>query len=118
MNTRALGALGEDAACAHLAANGYAILARNLRLGRGELDIVARKGDVTVFVEVKSRRNARCGAPAEAVTPLKRRRILDAAACYAAQNGLWETKLRFDVIELLDGDVRHIESAFDASDFV
>ncbi len=118
MNARAVGARAEDAACAYLAADGYAILARNLRLGRGELDIVARKGDITAFVEVKYRRDARFGMPAEAVTPLKMRRILDAATCYAAQNGLLETKLRFDVIELLDGKIRHIEGAFTASDCV
>ena len=98
MNARAVGARAEDAACAFLEANGYAILGRNLRL------------------EVKYRRGARFGTPAEAVTPLKMRRILDAATCYAAQNGLLETKLRFDVIELFDGKIRHIEGAFDQSD--
>ena len=116
MNARAVGARAEDAACAFLEANGYAILGRNLRLGHGELDIGARRDGVTAFVEVKYRRGARFGTPAEAVTPLKMRRILDAATCYAAQNGLLETKLRFDVIELFDGKIRHIEGAFDQSD--
>lgn len=116
MNTRAVGARAEDAACTYLASNGYEILGRNLRLGRGELDIVARRGGVTAFIEVKCRRSARFGTPAEAVTPAKRRRILDAALCYAAQEGLMEAPLRFDVVEVTAGGVRHIQGAFDASE--
>ena len=88
MNARAVGARAEDAACAFLRDRGYEILARNLRLGHGELDIVARRDGVTAFVEVKYRRDGRFGTPAEAVTPLKMRRILDAATCYAAEHGL------------------------------
>ena len=118
MNARAIGAQAEDAACAYLAAHGYVILARNLRLGHGELDIVAQKDGVTAFVEVKYRSGKRFGLPAEAVTPLKMRRILDAATCYATQNCLLEAKLRFDVIELFAGKIRHIEGAFDASDCI
>ena len=115
MNTRYVGARAEDAACAFLEAKGYGILGRNLRLGRGELDIVARKDGVTAFIEVKYRRSGRFGTPAEAVTPLKMRRMLDAATCYAAQHGLLETPLRFDIIELSAGNIRHIEGAFDES---
>ena len=118
MNARAVGARAEDAACAFLRDRGYEILARNLRLGHGELDIVARRGDVTAFVEVKYRRDGRFGTPAEAVTPLKMRRILDAATCYAAEHDLLETPLRFDIVELSAGNIRHIEGAFDASGFV
>ena len=118
MNARAVGARAEDAACAFLQDRGYEILARNLRLGHGELDIVARRDGVTAFVEVKYRRDGRFGTPAEAVTPLKMRRILDAAACYAAEHGLLESPLRFDVIELFAGKIRHIEGAFDEGGFI
>ena len=115
MNARAVGARAEDAACAFLRDRGYEILARNLRLGHGELDIVARRDGVTAFVEVKYRRDSRFGTPAEAVTPLKMRRIVSAASCYAAEHGLLETPLRFDVVELSAGNIRHIEGAFDES---
>lgn len=118
MNARESGARAEDAACEYLAAHGYEIAARNLRLGRGELDIVARRDGVTAFVEVKYRTGARFGAPAEAVTPAKRRRILDAALCYAAQAGLLDAPLRFDVIEVTPGAIRHIPGAFDATGLV
>ena len=118
MNARAVGARAEDAACAYLREKGYEILDRNLRLGHGELDIVARRDGVTAFVEVKYRRDARFGTPAEAVTPQKMRRVIDAATCYAAEHGLLETPLRFDVVELSAGNIRHIEGAFDASGWV
>ena len=118
MNARAVGARAEDAACAYLREKGYEILDRNLRLGHGELDIVARRDGVTAFVEVKYRRDGRFGTPAEAVTPLKMRRILDAATCYAAEHGLLESPLRFDVIELCAGKIRHIEGAFDEGGFI
>ena len=104
MNARAVGARAEDAACAYLQKKGY--------------EIVARRGDVTAFVEVKYRRDSRFGTPAEAVTPLKMRRILSAATCYAAEHDLLETPLRFDIVELSAGNIRHIEGAFDASGFV
>ena len=76
---------------------------------------VARRDGVTAFVEVKYRRDARFGTPAEAVTPQKMRRVIDAATCYAAEHGLLETPLRFDVVELSAGNIRHIEGAFDES---
>ena len=91
MIARAVGPLAEAAACAVLRVRGYEVLARNLRLGHGELDIVARRDGVTAFVEVKYRRDGRFGTPAEAVTPLKMRRILDAATWYAAEHGLLES---------------------------
>ena len=116
MNLRRVGAQAEEAACAFLQAAGYTIVARNVRAGHGEVDIVARKADVTAFVEVKYRRSERFGSPAEAVTPLKRRRIIDAATCYAAAQGLLESKLRFDIIELDGKKIRHIQGAFDASE--
>ena len=115
MNRREIGSKAESIACQHLKANGWAIVDRNVRLGCGEIDIVARRADVTAFVEVKSRSSDRFGTPAEAVTPSKKRRILDAAIRYAQRNGILDEKLRFDIVELADGKIRHIEGAFDAS---
>ncbi len=113
MNRRAAGARAEEMACAYLIGDGYEILARNVRLGRGEIDIVAQKGDVVAFVEVKARSTARFGTPAEAVTREKMRRIISAATAYAAAHDLFDWRLRFDVVELAAGKIRHIESAFD-----
>lgn len=114
------GARGEQLACAHLAARGFAILERNFRTRFGEIDIVARDGPVTVFVEVKERSGATHGGGLDAVTPAKRRRVVLAARLYAMRHGLSETPLRFDVVTI-DGDptqrpaVHHCPGAFDVT---
>src|SRR5918998_1739405 len=69
------GKMGEDLACAELTRRGYAILARRYRTRFGEIDIVARDGATTVFVEVKARAGDQFGGAAEAVTPWKQRRL-------------------------------------------
>ncbi len=94
----ALGQLGEDLACRELRRRGYAILARRYRTRIGELDIVARDGETVVFVEVKARATDRCGAPAEAVTPAKQRKLALMAADYLARRRLGDTPCRFDVV--------------------
>lgn len=97
---RARGRAGEDAAVEALAARGYRVLVRNMRLGRGEIDLVCEhEGDV-VFVEVKARRGAAFGAPAEAVTLRKQRTLLALGARYLARTGRAERTCRFDVVEV------------------
>jgi len=71
-----LGLHGEDLACAELRRRGYAILERRYRTRHGEIDIVAREGEVVVFVEVKTRAGDRFGDGAAAVTGWKQRRIV------------------------------------------
>ena len=116
MNRRAYGNAGEDAACAYLMRRGWTILDRNVRRGRGEIDIVARKRDAVAFVEVKRRSGLGYGRPAEAVNREKQLLIAHAAALYMQENGLSDSKIRFDVIEILPGEIQHIEGAFDATD--
>jgi putative endonuclease len=112
------GAEGETLACRHLQDQGYRILARNFRCRSGEIDVVAREGDVTVFVEVKDRRGRSHGEGHESVTFGKRRRVVRAARLYAASNGLSESPIRFDVVSIerdSAGDrIRHDRGAFDA----
>ncbi|HET8646535.1 MAG TPA: YraN family protein, partial [Vicinamibacteria bacterium] len=108
---------GEDLACRHLADSGFAIVQRNFRCRSGEVDVIAREGDTTVFVEVKERRGTSHGQGHESVTFGKRRRLIRAARLYAAVHGLDEQPLRFDVVSI-DWDeqgprVRHDRGAFD-----
>jgi putative endonuclease len=114
-----LGVVGENLACAELERRGYAILARRYRHRGGEIDIVAREGRTTVFVEVKTRDGAAFGSGADAVTWTKRRRITACAVDYLARHGLADTPCRFDVVTIdLAGPHPVIEvycSAFDAS---
>jgi putative endonuclease len=98
------GKTGEDLACAELRRRGYAILARRYRTRHGELDIVARDGATVVFVEVKARATMRFGAPSEAVTPWKQRRIQAMAADYLLRCRLTRLPCRFDVVTVLEPD--------------
>lgn len=113
-----LGAAAEELACEHLRSRGYEIVARNFRCRVGEIDIVARLGATTVFVEVKERTDAGRGAGFEAVTAAKRARVIGAAQLFASKKGLSEGLLRFDVISVGRADsrptVRHDVGAFDA----
>ena len=116
MNKRAVGNLGEDAACDALRREGCEILARNFRRPTGEIDVVARDRKTVVFVEVKKRSSTRYGSPAEAVNEAKRRRIMRTAALYLAENRLDDAPVRFDIVEVLPGELRHLRAAFDATD--
>jgi putative endonuclease len=95
-----LGESGEDLACRELRRRGYAIVDRRYRTRRGEIDIVARDGEVIVFVEVKTRIGDRFGAAAFAVTAWKQRRIAQIAADYLARHGLYDHPCRFDVVAI------------------
>jgi putative endonuclease len=93
------GRRGEDAAAKYLAEQGYAVRHRNWRCRSGELDIVAEKDGVLVFVEVRARRAAsRYGTAAESVDARKQRQLHGVAQVYLAANGLEGRLLRFDVI--------------------
>ncbi len=91
---------------------GYELLSRNWRCREGEIDIVARRGDVVVFCEVKTRSTTRFGTPAEAVTHSKRQRLRRLALSYLAAEPVRAPRLRFDVAGVLDGRIEVIENAF------
>ena len=98
MERQAFGKTGEDQAVAELERLGYAILDRRYRTRHGEIDIVARDASATVFVEVKARATAEFGSAAEAVTPLKQRRLQAMALDYLARHRLLDRPCRFDVV--------------------
>jgi putative endonuclease len=100
MQRQAFGKTGEDLAVEELERRGYAILARRYRTRHGEIDIVARDGGTTVFVEVKARATAACGTAAEAVTRAKQRRLVSMAVDYLARNRLAGQPCRFDVVAI------------------
>jgi len=115
-----LGREGEVRAAELLARAGYAIVARNVRAGGVELDLVAARGDLAVFVEVKTRRGRRHGAPAEAVDARKRGRLVRGAAAWLAAQPRRYGRARFDLVTCeVDGDawrLEHWPAAFDAGD--
>lgn len=95
-----LGRAGEDAAIQALRARGYRIINRNVRLRRGELDVIAEAAGDLVFVEVKCRRSRLYGTPAEGVGPRKQHALARLAAGYMARRGLGDRACRFDVVEV------------------
>ncbi|MCY4257699.1 MAG: YraN family protein [bacterium] len=108
-----LGRWGEDRAMRWYSRQGYVVLERNWRCGRGELDLICKRGSLVVFCEVKTRSSALYGTPAEAVGADKQRRIRKLAAQWLAQQsqkGSWRT--RFDVAEVMGGRIHVIEAAF------
>lgn len=114
---RELGDLGEDLAAAWYRAAGYDVLDRNWRRREGELDLVVHRDRVLVFCEVKTRRDDGFGAPAEAVTHEKRRRVRALAAAWLAEHKPIVREVRFDVASVAPGAdgtlrVEVIESAF------
>ena len=118
---RALGAEGEDRAAAWLTAQGWRVLARNVRADRVELDLVALRGRELAFIEVKTRRSQSAGAPEESVDARKRARLVRGAGAWLASHGRPGWRARFDVIACECGHtgewtIRHLEGAFDASD--
>jgi putative endonuclease len=105
---------GEQAAADLFVAQGFAVVARNHRTRRGEVDLVAEKGPLLVFVEVRARASDRFG-PAEAtVDARKQARVIAAARDWLAKNGGEEREIRFDVVAVVGAEVRHVPGAFDA----
>jgi putative endonuclease len=108
-----VGLSAESRAAAYLIAKGYRIVARRFRSPVGEVDIVARRGRVLIFVEVKARN--RLDDAAESVVPRQQRRIAAAAAAWlAAHPGDVESHIRFDAVLVAPGRIpRHIPAAFE-----
>ena len=98
---RALGEYGERLAERYLTELGLAVVDRNWRCARGELDLVARDGDCLVFCEVKTRRTDRFGSPVEAVHPRKAGRLRRLASAWLQQHEEHPARIRIDVIGIL-----------------
>jgi putative endonuclease len=114
---RALGTSGEAAVACWYEAAGYQVVDRNWRCRDGELDLVVAAPGVIAFCEVKTRRGSAYGAPFEAVTIAKQRRIRRLAVRWLAEHGLRARTIRFDVASVLKERGRApvvdvIESAF------
>lgn len=108
-----LGISSESRAAALLLAKGYRIVARRWRSPVGEVDLIARRGQLLVFVEVKAR--GQFDDAAESVTPRQRRRIAAAAEAWlASHDGDLGCDIRFDAILVTPWRwPRHIPAAFD-----
>lgn len=95
-----LGRRGEELAAAHLRAQGWTIVARNVRYPEGELDIVIERGGRYAFVEVRTRRGRAHGTPEESITITKRRHLLLAAQRYLQEHALEHADWRIDLVAI------------------
>ena len=107
-----LGRNGEKLAEKYLKKQKYKILEKNYKTHLGEIDIIALDGNTVVFVEVKTRTDESFGRPADAVTKIKRNKYFKVATEYLLKKSWLEKECRFDVIEILNGEINHIKSAF------
>lgn len=107
---------GEDIAVKYLESKGYQILARNYRVKRQEIDIIAQEEGIFVFVEVKSRSSSDFGFPEDFLSPPQEERIRNAAIAYLSEKKILAQDIRFDIISILINgqtpDIEHFEDAF------
>ncbi len=111
-----LGLAGEAAAGRFLEQRGWNVLEHRFRMGRLEIDLVARKGSLVAFVEVKTRLGTSFGSPLEAVGWGKRREITRVALAWMDRHGAAQDTYRFDVIGVTlsrgQPQIEHVEGAF------
>lgn len=107
-----MGRAGERKAEKFLKKTGYKILEKNYKSHFGEIDLIAQKDDEIVFVEVKTRTSIEYGYGSEAVNAKKRDKYYLIAAEYLQKNRKTDFPCRFDVIEINDGKINHIQNAF------
>jgi putative endonuclease len=112
MNKVAIGKRWEDRVACYLIENGYSILERNYRFHSKEVDIIASKDDLVVFVEVKYRAGRTFGAGVDSVTTKKKQNILSVAMQYMGKKRLYNRNVRFDVADIEDNKLSYIEDAF------
>lgn len=112
MHTKRFGNQGEEQVCKQLEKNGYQIKARNFQKRYGEIDIIASKGDVLAFVEVKSRHNPLFDMT-ELITISKQRKMAAVAKAFLADYHTTNVTCRFDVAFVnKSAEIQYIENAF------
>ena len=109
-----IGQWGEAEAARWLETRGCEIVARNVRTPYGEIDIIARQGDVVIFVEVKARTSNKMGLPEESVNARKREHLLACAEYYASEHEVDHWQIDVISVEGRPGDkplITHFENA-------
>lgn len=112
MSNYGLGKTGEDKASLFLKKRGFNILERNFRKGKsGEIDIIALKENLLVFVEVRTRSTDSKGRPAETITYFKKRSIYNTALLYISMHPEYcDYDFRFDFIGVQGDEIEYIEN--------
>lgn len=110
------GAAGELVAARYLKSIGFKIIEQNFRCKRGEIDIIARDGEIIVFIEIKTRTPDYLKEPFVSVTRTKEKKILSIADYYLYRNKIKNTRTRFDIISIIletpEPKIKHFRAAF------
>lgn len=118
MDKKIRGRLGEDFALEYFKKRGFEIWERNYKTNFGEIDLIVKKGNLLIFVEVKTRKSLEFGSPIEAINKKKQEKIRFIADYYLSKRKIKDYQIRFDVFSiLLDKDNKiksfeHISNAF------
>ena len=113
-HNQTVGRWGEETAAKYLSQHGYEIISHNARTPYGEIDIIARQGDLTIFVEVKTLTSSKSFFPEQNVTARKRDHMLACAEHYAAENNIDHWQIDVFAIEGKQGlepKITHFENA-------
>ena len=109
---------GEELAKEYLKARGWQVLEHRFRMGRLEIDLIAKRNAIVAFIEVKTRFSKKFGSPLEAVTWAKQREIVRVASAWIDRHPLPEVAYRFDVIGVMfekgHPHIEHVQDAFRA----
>jgi len=116
-NNKKIGGFGEKLATEFIKELGYEIIIKNYVYRKGEIDIIAKDGELLVFIEVKYRKNLEFGRPELQITKSKQHQIKKVALGYIYEHDIKDTQCRFDVIAILhlpetDPEINHIINAF------
>ncbi len=110
-----IGDKGEQLAVNYLKSKGFSVLEKNYRVGKSEIDIICKKDNLLVFVEVKTRSSIKFGHPESFVGGAKANKVIEGAEAYLFEKN-WHGSIRFDIVSILTGgdnlDVKHFEDAF------
>lgn len=102
---------GELRAEKFLTQKGFEILERNYRYKRSEIDLIVRKKDWLIFVEVRMRGSVAFGFPEQTVNQAKRKKIMEGAAQYLIETN-WLGNVRYDIVAIRKDEIMHFEDAF------
>jgi len=111
MASKDVGKIGENRIARYLKDEGWIILEKNFRFHKKEVDIIAQKHDLIIFVEVKTRKNTQFGRGSEAIDTQKRNNIIHVARHYIEKNNLNNFNVRFDVASIDGESFSYIENA-------
>lgn len=108
--TLQIGNKAESRAIIFLEQKEYHFLARNYRYQKGEIDLIMKKNEVLVFVEVRFRSSGQFGFPEQTISTHKKKLLLRTAEQYMFEQN-WQGSTRFDVVAILSNEIEHFEDA-------